>query len=245
MSALPSPSEPHVYDWRSSTCGGLRLRLRETEVLMRASGALWLAQASMLIVADLHLEKGSAYAARGQMLPPYDTRETLGRLAAEVERLAPATVVLLGDTFHDRASEDRLAADDAERLRALASGRTLVWVVGNHDADGPRGLPGETAGEITVGDLILRHEPQAGPQPGEVAGHLHPCAKVVSANGSTRRRCFVSDGERMIVPAFGAYAGGLNILDPAYAGMFVRPPLTGALGASRVHAVGWRSLRGD
>ena len=245
MSALPSQALAHTYDWQASTCGGLRMRLRETEVLLRISGALWLRETRTLIVADLHLEKGSAYAARGQMLPPYDTRDTLGRLAAEVERLAPAVVVLLGDTFHDRASEDRLAADDAERLRTLASGRTLIWVVGNHDADGPRGLPGDVADELIIADLILRHEPQAGPQPGEVAGHLHPCARVVSAKGSTRRRCFVSDGERMIVPAFGAYAGGLNILDRAYSGMFVRPPLTGALGASRVHAVGWRSLRGD
>jgi DNA ligase-associated metallophosphoesterase len=154
-------------------------------------------------------------------------------------------VVLLGDTFHDHRSEDRLPADDAERLRALALGRRLVWVVGNHDADGPRGLPGEVADELSLLGLILRHEPQAGLQPGEVAGHLHPCARVASARGSVRRRCFVGDGDRMIVPAFGAYAGGLNILDQAYAGMFARPPLTGALGAERVHAVGWRSLRGD
>ena len=236
---------PHTYDWSPSPCGGLKTVLREIEVMLRPSGALWIAQARMLVVADLHLEKGSAYAARGQMLPPYDTRDTLRRLEAEVVRLTPDAVVLLGDTFHDRRSEDRLAADDAERLRALAVGRSLIWVVGNHDADGPRGLPGEVADELSLLGLVLRHEPQGGPQPGEVAGHLHPCARVASARGSVRRRCFVSDGERLIVPAFGAYAGGLNILDRAYAGMFARPPLTGALGADRVHAVGWRSLRGD
>ncbi len=221
------------------------MRLREAEVLLRPSGALWIAQARMLVVADLHLEKGSSYAARGQMLPPYDTRETLGRLRAEAERLAPEIIVLLGDTFHDRASEGRLASDDAERLRDLAKARTLVWVVGNHDADGPRDLPGDIADELSLLGLTLRHEPQPGLQRGEVAGHLHPCARVASAKGSVRRRCFVSDAERMIVPAFGAYAGGLNVLDKAYAGMFARAPLTGALGADRVHAVGWRSLRGD
>jgi DNA ligase-associated metallophosphoesterase len=236
---------PHVYGWSPSICGGLRTTLSDVEVLLRASGALWIEAARTLVVADLHLEKGSSYAARGQMLPPYDTRETLGRLAAEAERLAPDAIVLLGDTFHDRASEGRLAAEDAERLRALARDQTLIWVVGNHDADGPRDLPGEVADELSLLGLILRHEPQPGLQPGEVAGHLHPCARVASAKGSVRRRCFVSDGERMIVPAFGAYAGGLNILDRAYAGMFARPPLTGALGSSRVHAVGWRSLRGD
>jgi hypothetical protein len=243
MSALAAL--PHAYDWSPSPCGSLKTRLREIEVMLRPSGALWIIEARMLVVADLHLEKGSAYAARGQMLPPYDTRDTLKRLEAEVARTTPDAVVLLGDTFHDRRSEDRLAADDAERLRALAAGRKLIWVVGNHDADGPRSLPGEVVDELPLLGLVLRHEPQAGLQSGEVAGHLHPCARVASARGSVRRRCFVSDGERLIVPAFGAYAGGLNILDPAYAGMFARPPLTGALGADRVHAVGWRSLRGD
>ncbi len=238
-------SIPFAYRFAASDCGGLAMGMRGAELVMRCSGALWLAAERMLIVADLHLEKGSSYAARGQMLPPYDTRETLRRLEAEVAALAPATVVLLGDTFHDRRSEDRLAGDDAERLRALAVGRALVWVVGNHDADGPRALPGETADEILVAGLILRHEPQAGTQPGEVAGHLHPAAKVRAPRGTVRRRCFVTDGERMILPAFGAYAGGLNVRDAAFAGMFVRPPLAGALGATRVRAVGWRQLAGD
>jgi hypothetical protein len=179
------------------------------------------------------------------MLPPYDTRETLRRLACEVAALAPAVVVLLGDSFHDRTSEQRLADADAEALRALAHGRTLVWVIGNHDADGPKALPGETAAELALCGLILRHEPQPGPQSGEIAGHLHPAARVRAASGSVRRRCFVTDGQRMVLPAFGAYAGGLNVRDKAFAGLFARPPLAAALGTTRVHAIGWRSLRDD
>jgi DNA ligase-associated metallophosphoesterase len=233
------------YDYAPAPGGALRLALGRAEAVLRAAGALWLAAERTLVVADLHLEKGSSYAARGQMLPPYDTRETLRRLAAEVDALAPATVILLGDTFHDRRSEDRLAADDARRLRDLAAGRTLVWVVGNHDADGPRALPGETAAEVDLLGLTLRHEPQAGLQPGEVAGHLHPAARVRSLRGSVRRRCFITDGERMILPAFGAYAGGLNVLDAAFTGLFARAPIMGAIGAAGVHAVGWRSLAGD
>ena len=225
--------------------GSLAFRLGAADAHLRASGALWLGAERTLIVADLHLEKGSSYAARGQMLPPYDTRETLRRLGAEVDALSPAVVILLGDTFHDRASEDRLADDDAGRLRALAAGRTLVWVVGNHDADGPRALPGETADEIALAGLTLRHEPQPGLQPGEVAGHLHPAARVRSLRGSVRRRCFITDGERMILPAFGAYAGGLNVLDRAFSGLFARAPIAGALGSARVHAVGWKSLGPD
>jgi hypothetical protein len=236
---------PHRYAFAASPCGGLGLRVAGADVLMRASGALWLPAQRTLVVADLHLEKGSSYAARGQLLPPYDTRETLARLEAEVAALAPAVVVLLGDTFHDRRSEARLAADDASHLRALASGRRLVWVIGNHDADGPRALPGEAVDELTLCGLTLRHEPQPGAQAGEVAGHLHPAAKVRAPRGTVRRRCFVTDGERIVLPAFGAYAGGLNVLDAAFAGMFVRPPLAGALGVDRVRAVGWRQLAGD
>jgi DNA ligase-associated metallophosphoesterase len=234
-----------TYDYANADCGGLRTAIGAAEALLRCSGALWLAAARALVVADLHLEKGSAYAARGQMLPPYDTRETLTRLAAEIDALTPAVVILLGDTFHDRRSEGRLAADDAERLRALARGRTLIWVIGNHDADGPRGLPGEVADELALCGLTLRHEPRAGPQPGEVSGHLHPAARVRATRGSVRRRCFVTDAERVILPAFGAYAGGLNVRDRAFAGLFARAPIVGALGAGRVHAVGWRSLTAD
>jgi len=135
-------ARPFAYQFAPSPCGGLRTRLMAAEVMLRASGALWLEAERTLVVADLHLEKGSSYAARGQMLPPYDTRETLRRLAAEVAALIPAVIVLLGDTFHDRRSEARLAADDAQSLRELATGRTLIWVIGNHDADGPQALPG-------------------------------------------------------------------------------------------------------
>ncbi|MFN3523594.1 MAG: ligase-associated DNA damage response endonuclease PdeM [Phenylobacterium sp.] len=241
MSAAHLPA----HDLAPLACGSLRVALAGGVAGLRPSGALWLEDAAMLVVADLHLEKGSAYAARGQMLPPYDTADTLRRLEAEVAALAPRTLVFLGDTFHDRRAEDRLAADDAARLAALARGRDLVWVVGNHDADGPRGLPGEVADEIAVGPFVLRHEPQPGPQGGEVSGHLHPCARVRASRGSVRRRCFVTDGARLILPAFGAYAGGLNVRDAAFAGLFVRQPIVGALGAGRVHAVGWRSLGPD
>lgn len=243
MSALPAAAAPYAFT--ASPCGGLGMALNGTAVTLRASGALWIEAARMLVVADLHLEKGSAYAARGQMLPPYDTRETLHRLQAEVAAAMPRTVVLLGDTFHDRRSEDRLAHDDAAALRELAGVTRLVWVVGNHDADGPQGLPGETLDEIAVESLVLRHEPASGPQAGEVAGHLHPCARVAAAGASVRRRCFVTDGARLVVPAFGAYAGGLSIRDEAFAGLFARDPLCAALGAGRVRAVGWRSVRPD
>jgi DNA ligase-associated metallophosphoesterase len=240
-----APADAFVYDFTVAACGSLALRVAGAEALLRPSGALWLAAGAVLVVADLHLEKGSSYARRGQMLPPYDTRETLDRLEREIAALAPRVLVLLGDSWHDRGSEARLDAQDAARLRALAEGRSLVWVVGNHDPQGPQALPGDRVQELGAAGLVLRHEPQPGASEGEVAGHLHPAAKVRSGAGAVRRRCFATDGERLILPAFGAYAGGLNLRDAAFAGLFARPPLAGALGRARVHAVGWRSLAAD
>jgi uncharacterized protein len=230
---------------RVSPCGGVAVRIGAAEALLRASGALWLAAARALVVADLHFEKGSSFAARGQMLPPYDTAETLRRLAAEVAALSPAAIVFLGDSFHDGDGEGRMAAADAAALAALAHRRRLIWVVGNHDADGPARLPGDVAETVRIEGLTLRHEPLTGPQAGEAAGHLHPCARVAGAGRSVRRACFVTDGERIVLPAFGAYAGGLNVRDAAFASLFARPPLAVTLGPDRAQAIGWRRLKGD
>ncbi len=233
------------YRFEARACGSVRLAVAGASVVCRPTGALWLETSRALIVADLHLEKGSAYAARGQLLPPYDTRETLSRLGAEVADLKPKTLILLGDSFHDGGGEARLASDDHARLVALAAGRDLVWVVGNHDAEGPRVLPGQVVSDIALEGLVLTHEPSLGAAHGEVAGHLHPCARVVARGASTRRRCFATDGMRLILPAFGAYAGGLNLTDAAFAPLFRRPPLAVVLGRAKAHAVGWGSLVGD
>ena len=225
--------------------GAIRLAVAGADLCLRASGALWLARERTLVAADLHLEKGSAFAARGQLLPPYDTRDTLRRLAEEVLRLHPRTVVLLGDAFHDAWAEERLAAEDAEAIHALGSGRSLVWVVGNHDPQPPKGLPGESIAAFELAGVSFRHEPSGVPAYGEAAGHLHPCARIAAGGRSVRYRCFVTDGERLILPAFGAYAGGLSIRDLAFKGLFVRPPLAVALGPRRAHAIGWWSVRPD
>ena len=223
----------------------VRVAVAGAQAMLRVSGALWLEGERALVLADLHLEKGSAYAARGQLLPPYDTRETLRRMAAEIAALNPRMVVLLGDAFHDGQAEHRLSPEDAAIICELARGRTLVWVTGNHDPLPPARLPGEAAQALALCGLRLRHEPEVGPAFGETAGHLHPCARIKAGGRSVRRRCFVTDGERLILPAFGAYAGGLNIKDPAFAGLFARQPLAVALGARRAHPVGWWSVAGD
>jgi DNA ligase-associated metallophosphoesterase len=233
------------YALSRSPCGGLGLELAGEAVLLRASGALWISEARVLVVADLHLEKGSAFAARGQMLPPYDSRDALARLAAEVAQLAPRAVVFLGDSFHDEAGDGRMAKDDLEALGALARAAELVWILGNHDSGVAKRLPGAHAKAVEFGRLRLVHEPSRTPHPGEAAGHLHPCARVKGQAGSVRRRCFVTDGERLVLPAFGAFAGGLNVKHPAFAPLFARRPLAVALGAKRAHPVAWDRLGAD
>jgi DNA ligase-associated metallophosphoesterase len=228
-----------------SDCGGLHMAVANAMTLLRPSGAMWLQSARALIVADLHFEKGSFFAKHGQMLPPYDTADTLTRLEAEIDALSPAMVICLGDSFHDADGEARLSKDDARRIAALGSNRTLVWIAGNHDVEAPFSLAGETAEEVSIGGLILRHEPLPGDQDGEAAGHLHPCAKVSHRGVTVRRRCFVTDGTRIVLPAFGAFTGGLNVRDVAFAALFGARPIAAALGRDAVHAVGWKSLRPD
>ena len=235
--------------YRRAACGGVALPLNGAAAVLRCSGALWLTKSRTLVVSDLHLEKGSAYASRGQLLPPYDTKDTLDRLEAELEALSPTTLVLLGDSFHDARATARLDPIQAQRVLRLAAGRELIWIVGNHDVQDERsalgGLPGDIAETWRVGPLNLRHEPLAGPAPGEVAGHLHPCAKLVRSGRGLRRRCFLTDGRRLLMPAFGAYAGGLNVLDTAYAGLFATAPSAAALGPKRVHLLALADLSGD
>ncbi|WP_407181769.1 ligase-associated DNA damage response endonuclease PdeM [Bradyrhizobium sp. STM 3562] len=200
------------------------------------SGALFWEEQRLLVVSDLHLEKGSSFAARGTLLPPYDTAATLGRLSSVIARHDPRMVIALGDSFHDRNAHERLAGSDRDAIGALQAGRDWIWISGNHDPAIPSELGGEVAGEIAIGPITFRHEPTGAF--GEIAGHLHPKARVSTRGRSFERRCFASDGERAVMPAFGAYAGGLSIRDEAFAKIF---PAAGfiahLLGDRRVHSI--------
>lgn len=200
------------------------------------SGALyWVAQ-RLLVVSDLHLEKGSSFAARGVLLPPYDTAATLSRLAAVIARHDPRMVIALGDSFHDRDAHERLTAPDRDAIAAMQTGRDWIWIAGNHDPALPSDLGGVIASEVGIGPIVFRHEPSGAC--GEIAGHLHPKARVATRARVTERRCFASDGERAVMPAFGAYAGGLSIRDEAFTRIFGAPDFTAhVLGDNRLHAI--------
>ncbi len=201
------------------------------------SGALWWADKRLLAVADLHFEKGSAFAARtGQMLPPYDTHATLARLTGVAERLQPKTIVCLGDNFHDGDGPERLDGSATRAITSLMRKRRFVWIEGNHDQASALQLGGECAPEAAVGPLVFRHEPKRGrAAAGELSGHLHPVARVTTRVKRLRRRCFVSDGARCVLPAFGAYTGGLDVFDDAFAGLFPRGFQAYLLGRDRVY----------
>jgi len=200
------------------------------------SGAFFWESERLLIVSDLHLEKGSSYATRGVLLPPYDTVATLARLAAVIARHDPRSVIALGDSFHDRKAHERLAPADRQAVAALQARRDWIWIAGNHDPALPRDIGGVVASEVAVGGIVFRHEPTGAA--GEIAGHLHPKARVTTRGRTMERRCFASDGVRAVMPAFGAYTGGLSIRDAAFQKIFRTPGfMAHVLGDNRMHAI--------
>ena len=208
------------------------LHFRGERLLLDPLGALFWPARHMLVVSDLHLEKGTAAALCGQLVPPLDTRLTLDRLALLMRRHRPRTVVSLGDTFHDNGGRARMAAGDADRLLAMAREAAFVWVHGNHDPAAP-GLPGESTPAWTAGPLTFRHQASPGAA-GEVCGHHHPKASVTTRAGHVTRPCFVVDPVRIMLPAMGAYTGGLDVRNQAIARLFPHGGRLALLGRDRL-----------
>ena len=176
--------------------------------------ALFWPRENAMLVADLHLEKASFYAGRGQMLPPYDSRETLERLALAIRETGARRVFALGDNFHDEDGAERLEPHAAGMLAALTRVTEWVWIVGNHDAGSDREA-GELVGELDVGGLMLRHQAMPGETRPELSGHFHPKLTVTNRGRRIARPCVVASEKRMILPAFGALTGGMRADDPA------------------------------
>ena len=191
--------------------------------MLDPSGAAFWPAKRVLIVADLHFEKSSSLAARGALLPPYDTKATLERLNRRVRLYRPAKVIALGDSFHDREAATRLAKEDRSKIEAMAREAPFIWITGNHDS-APNGLPGVSTSVYREGPFTFRHEaaPVLGPRELEISGHYHPKASIEARAKRVSRPCFVTDASRLMLPAFGAYAGGLDVRDPAIAKLFPR-----------------------
>ncbi|HKX90713.1 MAG TPA: ligase-associated DNA damage response endonuclease PdeM [Sphingopyxis sp.] len=187
---------------------------------MLADRALFWPRHGALVVADLHLEKASWYAALGQPLPPYDSHDTLDRLAALVAETGARAIWCLGDSFHDRAAADRIVPAVAARLTGQTASARFVWIAGNHDGLSGGAWGGEVADELVVDGIVFRHQSLAGETRPEISGHFHPKLRTHIRGRHVSRPCFAGDGQRLILPAFGALTGGLAVEDPVIAGNF-------------------------
>ena len=233
-----------------TTSPGFAFELCGEQLIARQDGSLWWPDAKLLVVADLHLEKGTWYGSRtAQALPPYDTRATLAALRRAIGATGPATVVCLGDSFHDENAAERIGVEDASTLACLVDAvDDWVWIVGNHDPRPPRQWGGSISHELAFGRIVLRHEASRVPLvdvAGEVSGHYHPVAALTVRGRGLRRRCFATDRKRLVLPSYGAYTGGLNVLDPAIASLFGRDYDVLALGTSSIHRLPNTALRRD
>lgn len=238
-------SAPLAASHRVAVSGDAALAVAGIEFVADPAGAIYWPEQGLLAVSDLHLEKGSSFAARGVLLPPFDTAATLVRFAPLVGRYAPRLVVALGDSFHDGGGPARLADTDRAMLARMQRGRDWVWIAGNHDPDPGDGIGGRFLAEFVVDAITFRHLPDEAGR-GTIAGHLHPIARVARRGHAVSRRCFACDGERLIMPAFGAYAGGLNVRDRAFAAVFPTLAFTAhMLGVRRVYPVAARHCLPD
>lgn len=188
------------------------------EFALTQGRALYWPREQALLVADLHLEKASYYAKSGQMLPPYDSRETLERLALAIRETGARRVYTLGDNFHDDTGPERMEPHAAGMLAALVRATDWVWITGNHDAGMEAKAGGALAEELDIAGLLLRHRAQPGETRPELSGHYHPRVQLRVRDRSIRRPCAVisrsESSERMILPAYGALTGGMNAADP-------------------------------
>lgn len=220
MPFSPKPRTP------SSTrpCGlsrSHRITLSGIDFIPDLSGALYAPEFGALLVADLHLEKGTSLARRGVHLPPYDTRESLLQLKAAMEATRPQRLIFLGDSFHDGKARERIDASDLALLRSITATAETIWITGNHDPAPPEDVGGIIIEEMALGPVTLRHQPKLlRADEAEISGHLHPAASIHARGQRIRCRCFIADRQRLIMPAFGSYTGALSVRSEAFEGLF-------------------------
>jgi DNA ligase-associated metallophosphoesterase len=244
--ARPRASGPAEETGSPLSCGRAEhtIALAGISLVADPDGALYWPAHGLLAIADLHLEKGSSFAARGMLLPPYDSAATLARLARLIARYAPRCVAALGDSFHDGGGPARLAPADRESLHGLQRGRDWIWITGNHDPEPAAGIGGDFHETLSIGILTFRHLPTGSVN--EICGHLHPVARIVHRGRAVSRRCFAADARRLVMPAFGAFTGGLNVRAAVFADLFGTLSFTAhMLGEDRLYAFAAGRCRPD
>lgn len=214
---------------------GHKFTLAGAELIAMGTGALWWPEKSLLCVSDLHLGKSERVARRqGTILPPYDTRDTLTRLAADVARSEARIVICLGDSFDDLGAAGSLPEEERLWIARMQAGRRWVWIEGNHDP-GPVDLGGTHLAELPIAPLSFRHMARAGAS-GEISGHYHPKADILTRARLISRPAFLVDSDRVILPAYGSYTGGLRSTAPELSRL-MRPEAIAILTGPAPHAV--------
>jgi DNA ligase-associated metallophosphoesterase len=219
------------------------IHLAGERLMLDPAGALFWPATGMLVVSDLHLEKGSSFARKGMLLPPWDTKATLDRLTALLRRWTPRIVVTLGDSFHDGQGASRLPHPERSRLHAMTEAHRFIWVQGNHDPDPPEGVGGDWVAEFAAGPITFRHQARVKATEPEIVGHHHPKASVPARGGTVSRPCFVAGAQRIMMPAFGTYTGGLDVSDPAIASLFPGGGRVFLLGKDRLFSFAMAAFR--
>ena len=194
------------------------IKTRAGALVLDARKVAYIPATRTLLVADMHFEKGSYLQSYGgSALPALDTHDTIERLCDIAADYAPARIIALGDSFHDINAYERLQAQSAQRLNALSRGECeMIWVLGNHDPDIPDAVTGRREDHMSDGKFLLTHHPYNAPGGLNICGHYHPKAKVKSRAGSVTAPCFAISANRIIMPSFGTFTGGLYISDPAF-----------------------------
>ena len=214
---LPAPSSTRPWGLSKQHC----IALNGLDLVPDLSGALYAPEFKTLLIADLHLEKASNMAKRGVHLPPYDTRASLTQLEAVITQIRPAQLIFLGDSFHDDGARERIAEEDLARLRAITERADTIWITGNHDPHPPTDIGGRIADAVVLAGVTLRHEPkQLISEEFEIAGHLHPGGAVSQRGKRIHCKCFIGNASRLIMPAFGSFAGSLSISAAPFRDLF-------------------------
>ena len=215
---------------------GFEFTLAGAPLLALGTGALFWPAQNLLCVSDLHLGKSGRRGSLGEaILPPYETRDTLNRLAADLALTQAKTVICLGDSFDDRAAAEALPDSEKDWIRTLQAGRRWVWIEGNHDP-GPVDMGGTHLAELPLPPLSFRHIPRSSGS-GEVSGHYHPKATVSVRGRRISRPAFLVDSDRVIMPAYGTYTGGLRASDPALTTLMRTEAIAVMTGTSKPNAI--------
>ncbi len=213
--------------------------------LLHPSGMLIWPSQNIAMIADLHLEKGSHFAMNGQLLPPHDSLYSLQLLLDTLSASGATHVILLGDSFHDAAGFERMGTASLTLFQQLCTDYQVTWILGNHDGSF---IPAGTKGviDLVLHGISLRHEADNKaffkPGQGEISGHFHPKARLKRRGQRVSRACFLEDGRRMILPAFGAYTGGLDVCDPVYRLLFPTDFTAHLLGKEKIYSIPRREL---